>query len=362
MTNHTPLPLALTCGEPAGIGTEITIKAWQYFKTQIAQAKHYFFLLDDPLRVARLARDMGLGNIIATITRPHDAIDVFADKLPILPLPVEGIDTLADVTLGRPNPKTAKLVSTSIEEAVKYALKGEISGLVTNPIQKKTMADAGFNFPGHTEFLGDLTKTVDMPQGAMRGPVMMLAGDDLRVVPATIHIPLAQVPNHLSSERLIKITIAVAQALVRDFAIEQPRIAMAGLNPHAGENGMLGTEDKDIILPAITELRKNGLHVAGPFPADTMFHEEARAQYHAAIAMYHDQALIPVKTIDFHSAVNITLGLPIIRTSPDHGTALPIAGKGIARAESLIAAIKYAAMMAQNRSQFDDTHKALDNG
>jgi len=233
-------------------------------------------------------------------------------------------------------------VIESITRAVELSKYGAASAVVTNPIQKSALYDAGFKHPGHTEFLAELA-------GPDTVPVMMLANSKLRVVPLTIHIALSDVPKQLTADLIIKRCRITAVSLQKDFGIGNPRLAVAGLNPHAGEDGAMGSEEQTIMAPAIEALRAEGLNVIGPLPADTMFHEEARANYDVALCPYHDQALIPVKTLDFHGGVNVTLGLPFIRTSPDHGTALNIAGKGIARPDSLIAALKMAAEMATKR-------------
>lgn len=343
-------------GEPAGIGLEITLKAWHHFATSYTPGAHHFFLIDDPVRVARALRHLGSPIRMSTIASPAEAGDAFRKTLPVLPLELPPLPADAAGGFGTPSQVTAEAVITSISQSVRLALHGRVAGIVTNPIQKKTLIDSGFAFPGHTEYLGDLTKDVPLPsQGLVRGPVMLLAGDTLRVAPVTVHTPLARVPEELTTQRIADVAIVVAQALVRDFGVSSPRLAISGLNPHAGEGGALGLEDGHIIAPAIAWLREHGVDAFGPLPADTMFHEEARAQYHAAITMYHDQGLIPVKTIAFHSASNITLGLPIIRTSPDHGTGLDIAGRNIARPDSLIASIRMANLMAARRQAYDAT-------
>ena len=353
-TSHdTPLPLALTMGEPAGVGTEITLRAWYEFQQSHLPERPVFFAIDDPARLEASARKFNVPVAISTITKPEQAAGVFAKALPVLPVKGAASGALTKVELGKPSPDTAGPVIASIETAVNLALSGRVASIVTNPIQKKVLLDAGFKHPGHTEFLGALTASVPMHKKLTRGPVMMLTGKDLRVAPVTIHLPLRDVADALSTVGIINTAKIVAEGLFRDFGISQPKLAIAGLNPHAGEAGALGTEEIDIIAPAIEAIRELGIEAIGPLPADGMFHEEARQSYHAAITMYHDQGLIPIKAIAFHSAVNVTLGLPIIRTSPDHGTALDIAGKGVARADSLIAALGYAAMMAQHRAKFD---------
>lgn len=250
--------------------------------------------------------------------------------------------TLAAAVPGRPDSTHAPAVIRSVERGVELVRAGACSALVTNPIAKKVLIDAGFGFPGHTEFLGHLT-------GAPR-PVMMLAVEGLRVVPVTVHEALAKVPAMLTEDLIVETARIAAAALKRDFGIAAPRLALAGLNPHAGEGGALGCEEDTVIRPAVARLRAEGIAVTGPHPADTLFHARAREAYDAALCMYHDQALIPLKTIDFDRGVNVTLGLPIVRTSPDHGTAFDIAGKGIARPDSLIAAIELAADLAARRA------------
>lgn len=324
-------------GEPSGVGGEIAVAAWR------ARSKDSpaFYLADDPARIA------ALGVPVATIARPADACRAFTDALPVLEC---GIAPKARP--GAPAPENAQHVIRSIETAVGHALGGEAAGVVTNPIQKSVLIASGFRFPGHTEFLGALCADAPMPPRLARGPVMMLAGPSLRTVPLTVHTAVRNVPNDVTTEKIIETAIVVISALREDFAIPEPRLTIAGLNPHAGEGGALGAEDRDVIAPAVAWLRDEfGADVTGPLPADTMFHESARAGYDAALCMYHDQALIPVKTIAFHDTVNVTLGLPIVRTSPDHGTALDLAGTGRARPDSLIAALKHAAEIAANRER-----------
>jgi len=348
MTSSTLKPLAVSMGEPAGIGSEVLLKA--YAALRELQGQRPFFLIDDPVRVAGLLRAYRADLSCVTIERPADAPAAFHAGLPVLPVRDVEREALDQVQLGKPTSATAQAVVASIEQAVRYALNGEASGVVTLPIQKATLQEAGFQFPGHTEYLGALTADAAMPWDGPRGPVMMLAAGSFRAVPATIHAPLAQVPSLLTTDLLVSLATTMALSLRHDFGLDAPKIAISGLNPHAGEMGRMGWEEIDIILPALKTLRERGIQVAGPFPADTMFHEEARVQYDAALAMYHDQALIPIKAVAFHEAVNITIGLPIIRTSPDHGTALPIAGKGVARAESTVAALRMASMMADKRA------------
>ncbi len=322
-------PLALTMGEPGGVGPEITLAAWE----KLRRSETTFFVIADPAPYPSWAA--------VKISKPEEAAEVFAEKLPVLPL-----ENSVAATPGEASPENAGAVIESIERAVALALSGEASGVVTNPIQKSSLIAAGFKFPGHTEFLGDLTKDAAMPAGRMRGPVMMLAGPDLKTVPVTIHQSVIEAARSLTADMIVRAGTITAQALVHDFGVASPRLAVSGLNPHAGEGGALGREDGEIIAPAIAALKASGFDARGPLPADTMFHAEARATYDAALCMLHDQALIPAKTLAFHEAVNVTLGLPVIRTSPDHGTALDIAGKSLARADSLIAAIDMAAAMA----------------
>jgi 4-hydroxythreonine-4-phosphate dehydrogenase len=326
-------------GEPGGVGGEIAIKAWRALK----DSGPIFFLIDDPARLE------ALGAAIALIDRPDAARDAFGDSLPVLALGAQ-----VTAASGKADPANAPHVIASIRRGVELALSGAACGVVTNPIQKASLLAAGFEFPGHTEFLGALTKDAAMPgdlkTARRRGPVMMIAGPTLRTVPVTVHASLADAVRQLTTEKIVHAATVTAESLAADFGIARPRLAIAGVNPHAGEGGALGKEDAEVIAPAVEALKRAGIEAKGPLPADTMFHAEARATYDAAICMYHDQALIPAKTLAFHDAVNVTLGLPIIRTSPDHGTALDIAGKGLARADSLIAALRLAADMAARRA------------
>ncbi|MBI1366599.1 MAG: 4-hydroxythreonine-4-phosphate dehydrogenase PdxA [Alphaproteobacteria bacterium] len=337
MSAPSPQPLALTMGEPGGVGGEIAVKAWR----ALAGAGPAFFAIDDPARLA------ALGAPVAEINTPEAAAAAFSARLPVLPL-----DARVEARPGVADAMNAPHVISSIRRAVALALSGAASGVVTNPLQKASLIASGFEFPGHTEFLGKLTESAPMARpGLHRGPVMMIAGPSLKTVPVTVHAPLVQAVRSLTSGMIVEKAIVVAEALAIDFGLEAPRLALAGVNPHAGEDGALGSEDREIIAPAVEALRKAGVEAIGPLSADTMFHEEARARYDAAICMYHDQALIPAKTLAFHEAVNVTLGLPIVRTSPDHGTALDIAGEGIARADSLIAAIRLAGDIAARRAR-----------
>lgn len=334
--NKQPGPaLALTMGEPGGVGPEITVKAHRALQGMDAA----FFLIADPGALA----DLGIS--FKEIDAPSQARQVFPSALPVM-----NVGVSARAVQGTADPANARAVIASIEAAVKFALAGDAAGVVTNPIQKSSLIASGFRFPGHTEFLEALTKNAPSQVCVDRGAVMMLAGPGLKTVPITIHQSVADAAKSLTTEMIVRKGKIVAHSLRRDFSIPSPRIAVSGLNPHAGESGAMGAEDEKIIAPAVKHLREAGIDAKGPLPADTMFHEEARSKYDAALCMLHDQALIPVKTLSFHEAVNVTLGLPIVRTSPDHGTALDIAGKGLARADSLIAAIRLATEMAIARN------------
>ena len=338
-------PLAVTMGEPAGIGGDIALTAWRHAQQQASPTP--FFLLDDPERLAALAQRLDLTVPLAEIARPEEAAACFRSALPVLP-----VRLAKPATPGRPDSANAEAVIAAIDKAVALAMAGRAAAVVTNPIHKKTLYEAGFQQPGHTEYLALLTGR--LTETAPPRPVMMLAGPLLRVVPVTVHVPLADAVRQLSREDIVETARITARSLQRDFAVARPRLAVAGLNPHAGESGALGREDLDLIAPAIAalneELGPEGVAVTGPHPADSLFHAAARERYDAAVCMYHDQALIPVKTLDFDRTVNVTLGLPFVRCSPDHGAALDIAGQGIARPDSLIAAIALADSMARRRS------------
>lgn len=327
-------PLALSAGDPAGVGAEIVAKAWSALRGQGPP----FVVIGD----AQLLASAGGGVKVRPVTGPDEAVGVFAEALPVIDIPV-----LSPVVAGRASPLYAPQVIRWIETGVGLALSGAVAGLVTAPIAKAPLYEAGFKFPGHTEFLAELTMTEAM-EGA-RGPVMMLAAGDLRATLVTIHQPLAQVPAALTIEKVVTNGLVTAQALRKDFGVAAPRLAVAALNPHAGEGGALGREEIEIIEPAVRALRDLGVDAVGPVPADTLFHPEARARHDGVLCMYHDQALIPVKMLDFWGGVNVTLGLPIVRTSPDHGTGFDIAGRGLARPDSLIAAIRLAAEIAVRR-------------
>lgn len=329
------LPLALTMGEPAGIGGEITLQAWLRRGEQVP----VFYAIDDPERLKALAGRLGWAVPVWAIETAAEAEAVFAAALPVL-----SVGGAVRATPGKPELADAALVLRAVDTAVGDARAGRAAAVVTNPINKEALYRAGFRHPGHTEYLAELA-------GVREGAVMMLAAPELRVVPVTIHLALKEAVAALTTEAIVHAGRVTDAALKHDFGIAAPRLAVAGLNPHAGEGGSLGSEDRDIVAPAIAALRKDGIDARGPLAADTMFHAAARRGYDAALCMYHDQALIPIKTIDFDGGVNVTLGLPFIRTSPDHGTGFDIAGSGKARPDSLIAALKLAAAMAARRGR-----------
>jgi len=326
-------PLAMTMGDPAGIGPELLLRAW-LARDGIGAP---FFALADPDGLARLARSLDLAVPIAVVD-PAESAAAFADALPVVPLA-----NPAFARAGHPHSDFAAATIESIERAVGYVRTGAARAVVTNPIAKKTLYEAGFAHPGHTEFLGELAKS----WGEAAQPVMMIWSPLLAVVPVTIHIPLAAVPAALDRGLIVSTARIVAREMRIRFGIARPRLVLAGLNPHAGEGGAMGREEIEIIAPAIAELVAEGLDVVGPLPADTMFHPAARARYDVALTMYHDQGLIPAKTLAFDDGVNVTLGLPFVRTSPDHGTAFDIAGTGRANPSSLIAATRLAARLSK---------------
>jgi 4-hydroxythreonine-4-phosphate dehydrogenase len=332
-------PLAVTMGDPAGIGAEIIIKAWMQ---RASEGLAPFAVYGDPALLAERARMLGADVRLAEIAAPKDASALFGTTLPVIAIP------LAErAEPGRPSIVNAGPVIAAIERAVEDVHDGHARAVVTCPIAKSVLYGGGFPFPGHTEFLAALATR--RWGGHHYHPVMMLASDLLRVVPMTIHVPLAKVSS-LVTRTLIFETVRITwEALRQDFGIEAPRIAVCGLNPHAGEGGAIGLEDQEVVAPAVRDLRAEGFSVSGPHPADTMFHAAARKEYDAAIAMYHDQALIPIKTLSFDNGVNITLGLPFVRTSPDHGTAFGIAREVRASAQSLIAALKMAHVLSARR-------------
>ena len=339
-------PLALTMGEPAGVGPDVTLAAW---RRREEFSLPPFYCLADPALLAERARQTGLDCVIETVA-PGEALAAFARALPVVPL-----SAMVRAKAGAPDPANAQAVIEAIARAVGDVRSGAASAVVTNPISKKTLYDAGFRHPGHTEFLGTLSAAWT---GQTARPVMMLAGPDLKAVPVTIHIPLAEVPRALSQDLIVEVATTVARELRRRFALPHPRLAVAGLNPHAGENGTLGEEDERIVRPAVARLNAAGIDARGPLSADAMFHPRARATYDAAICMYHDQALIPAKTIAFTETVNVTLGLAFIRTSPDHGTAFDIAGSGKADPSSLAAALRLAAELCRNETAEQEARSA----
>jgi 4-hydroxythreonine-4-phosphate dehydrogenase len=326
-------PLALTSGEPAGIGPDITLAAWLHRKELKLPP---FYLLGDRDFLDHRAKSLGLDVKTANV-RAEDAVTTFADALPVV---ATGHRVTAEP--GQPDHTSADAAIASIRQAVGDAIAGRASAVVTNPIAKNILYRAGFRHPGHTEFLAELAASA----GRMPQPVMMLWSPALAVVPVTIHLALREAISQLSSELIVSTARIVVADLKTRFGLLNPRLAVSGLNPHAGEYGSLGTEEQTVVAPAVGILRHDGIDIRGPLPADTMFHEAARKTYDCAICMYHDQALIPIKTLAFDDAVNVTLGLPFIRTSPDHGTAFDIAGTGRANPSSLIAALRLAARMA----------------
>ncbi|MCB8819832.1 4-hydroxythreonine-4-phosphate dehydrogenase PdxA [Microvirga rosea] len=333
MTASALRPLLLTQGDPAGIGPELTLRAWLERK---AAGLPPFAVLCDPLHLASVARSFGWDVPIQAV-EPEEVIGVFPKALPVLPLAGRVF-----AVPGKPDTANAPSVVESIEKAFALVRSEVGAAIVTNPIAKHVLYETGFAHPGHTEFLATLaSRDGDAPH-----PVMMLWSETLAVVPVTVHIALAAVPGTLTTDLIVRTGRIVARDLRRRFGLTHPRLAVAGLNPHAGENGTMGHEDEAIVAPAVRILQSEGIDATGPIPADTMFHARARSRYDAALAMYHDQALIPIKTIAFDEAVNVTLGLPFIRTSPDHGTAFDIAGKGMARPDSLKAAIRLASRLA----------------
>ncbi len=325
------LPLILSQGDPSGIGPEVTLKAWLARKADT----HPYFVLGDAALLERTAKALQLDVPIARVS-PKEAAQAFAHALPVVDLgfPVKGIP-------GKPDVANAPATIAAIERGVRMVKNGEAAAIVTNPIAKEGLYKAGFAHPGHTEFLGELSTAL---WGAPVLPVMMLWSSQLAVVPVTIHVSLVRAIQDLTTELIVKTARIVAADMTTKFGLVAPRLAIAGLNPHAGEGGSMGREDIEIIAPAVAQLRAEGIDARGPLPPDTMFHAAARMHYDAALCMYHDQALIPIKTLAFDSAVNLTLGLPFIRTSPDHGTAFDIAGKGIAQEASLIAALDLASL------------------
>ena len=332
-------PLALTLGEPAGIGPDLALAVW-HRRAELDVPR--FYVVADPDFLSRRAGRLGLDVPIAAVT-PAAAAAAFASALPVV-----AIDVAVSAEPGRPDRSSAPAAIASIRRAVADVMAGAAAAIVTNPIAKNVLYDWGFAEPGHTEFLATL---VQEATGTSLRPIMMLWSPELAVVPVTIHLPLREIFKHLSTELVVETGRIVARDLAVRFRISRPRLAVAGLNPHAGENGALGEEDRAIVAPAVARLIADGIDARGPLPADSLFHERARATYDVALCMYHDQALIPIKTLAFDHAVNVTLGLPFVRTSPDHGTAFDIAGTGAADATSLVAALRLAARLAKADSQ-----------
>ncbi|MEX2455052.1 MAG: 4-hydroxythreonine-4-phosphate dehydrogenase PdxA [Rhodospirillaceae bacterium] len=332
---HSRRPVAVTMGDPAGIGGEIALMAWRNRRHELPP----FFLIDDPDRLERLVDRTGLACPVSIISAPSDAAEIFATALPVMPLSkavaaLPGDDSAAD----------AAMVIESIDRAIDAAMSGDVAGLATNPIQKSKLYEAGFRSPGHTEYLGERA-------GLSAAPVMLLVGPSLRVVPVTIHLALREAILALTTDEIVRTLRITAASMIADFGISRPRIAVSGLNPHAGEGGYIGREEIDVIEPALAQLRADGVDIRGPLAGDTMFHAAARSTYDVAVCMYHDQALIPVKTLDFDNGVNVTIGLPFVRTSPDHGTAYNIAGTATANPTSLISAIRLAGEIAACRER-----------
>lgn len=328
-------PLALTLGEPAGIGPDLALALWI---RRDALGVPPFLLLGDPAFLTDRAGALRLSVKIVEAD-VGDVSSLFASALPVMPLGIE-----AKAAPGKPDATSAAVARAAIERAVALVQAGEAAAVVTNPIAKSVMQAAGFTFPGHTEFLAHLAARVGSAPPPR--PVMLIWSEELAVVPVTIHVPLADVPALLTRDLIVETGRIVARELASRLGIARPRLAVCGLNPHAGEGGMLGREDEEIVRPAVEQLRSEGVAVSGPYPADTLFHAEARRRYDVALGMYHDQVLIPAKTLAFDRAVNVTLGLPFVRTSPDHGTAFDLAGSGKANPASLLAALKLAQKLA----------------
>ena len=335
ISDTSALPLALTMGDPAGCGPQITLRAWQALRSEPQQRA--FYVIADPSL---------FGDAAETISAPCESAGVFARALPVLPLHAK----LPEVTAGSPAPALTPMILESIDRATRDTLAGQAGAVVTNPISKAVLYEAGFAHPGHTEYLAELCRQQTQEETP---PVMMLVGGGLRVSLATIHVPLLRVLDHLTPASLETVIRTTASALERDFAITRPRIALTGLNPHAGESGTIGLEERDLINPVADRLRQEGLDITDARPADTIFAEMLDGRYDGVVAMTHDQGLIPVKTLDLWGGVNTTLGLPIIRTSPDHGTAYDAAAAGNARPDSLIAAIRLAGKMAAARASHE---------
>jgi 4-hydroxythreonine-4-phosphate dehydrogenase len=331
-----PLPLALTLGEPAGIGPDIALMAW----LRRAPGGDAFVVVGNADCLARRASLLGFEVALVVISAPEEATAVFGTALPVLDLPLE-----SRAEPGKLDPAAAPAVVGAIEAAAALALDGRVAGIVTNPIHKDALYRTGFAHQGHTDFLAHIAREA----GHAAEPVMMLSAGSFRTVPLTVHIPLKEVAGAIGEDLILRQARVVARDL-SGLLGRPPRLAVAGLNPHAGENGAIGTEERDVIAPAIARLQAEKLDVTGPLSADTLFHDEVRGNFDVFLCMYHDQALIPVKTVGFHEGVNTTLGLPFVRTSPDHGTALTLAGTGKANPSSLIAALELARQLAAAKS------------
>jgi 4-hydroxythreonine-4-phosphate dehydrogenase len=327
-------PLALTLGEPAGIGPDLALAIWRR-RAELALPR--FYVVSDPEFLSRRAARLRL-DVPVSIVTPASACAAFSSALPVVP-----IDVAVSAEPGHPDGSSATAAIASIRRAVADVLAGAALAVVTNPVAKNVLYNSGFAEPGHTEFLA---KLVQEETGRQLRPVMLLWSPELAVVPVTIHLPLKEIFQHLSIQLVVETGRIVAHDLSTRFGIRRPRLAVAGLNPHAGENGALGEEDRAIVAPAVAQLVADGIDARGPLSADSLFHKQARASYDVALCMYHDQALIPIKTLAFDHAVNVTLGLPFVRTSPDHGTAFDIAGTGKANPTSLINALRLAARLA----------------
>lgn len=333
--SSSPGPIALTMGDPAGIGPDIALAAWQARRQESLPP---FFLVGDPDLLQARGKQLGLDVPVRCCEPSDDLANIFENALPVLSVPLT-----YPVKAGIPDPHAAPAIIKAIEIGVDLIYAGTASAVVTNPINKALLLETGFSHPGHTEFLGILARR----HGGEAFPVMMLASEEFRVIPATVHIPLRAVPEALNKTLLLRTIEVTADCLTGWFGVPSPRIAVTGLNPHAGESGAIGREEIEIIAPAIDEARSKGLNdISGPYPADTIFQKRLRRTYDAVITMYHDQALVPIKTLAFDRAVNLTPGLPFIRTSPDHGTAYDLAGTGKARPTSLMEAIRLAAKLA----------------
>ncbi len=339
-----PAPIVFSMGDPAGVGPELAVAAWALSGTAGLPP---FVVVGSRRILEQAALRRGVHAPMASVLNPADALTVFGTALPVIDVQSGGEWGNGEYTPGEPDDAGAALALASLTRATELTRDGKASALVTGPIAKSRLARVGFDYPGQTEFVGAACGV------AAQDAVMMLAGPHLRVVPVTVHVPLADVPHLLTTDLIVRRATIAAAALTRDFGIANPRLAIAGLNPHAGEDGRMGHEDKAVIAPAVAALRAAGIDARGPLPADTMFHAAARETYDVAICMYHDQALIPIKVLDFDEGVNVTLGLPIIRTSPDHGTAFGIAGTGTARPGATIAAIAMAGACMTRRNHHD---------